>query len=326
MASEDKKSPDVSILICSRDRRKTLEDLCLNLLKMATRFSFEIIVVEETDSPAPIQGVLYVPHPVASRGIPYARNLALAHANGEIIIFLDDDCVIHDRWLDELLVPFQDGSVVGVQGGATVPETSTAIGWAESILGFPGGGIARVLQAKGESQTTKEISTLNCAYRKWVIEKVGGFDENLTFGSEDFLLAKEVCLHGRCLFVPNALIFHEARGTLKKIWQWFVRRGRAEMRLVKLRKLEEINLGSLLKGSISFKTFLVLLAGALFPGFFILIIFIALVLYFVVQLARYFGSWKLCNAPVMTIFLLPLVKLVMDSAMDWGRVRGLLLE
>jgi len=71
---------------------------------------------------------------------------------------------------------------------------------------------------------------------------------------------------------------------------------------------------------------LVLLAGALFPGFFILIIFIALVLYFVVQLARYFGSWKLCNAPVMTIFLLPLVKLVMDLAMDWGRMKGFLFD
>ena len=323
---EDLKAPLISILVCSKGRRKSLEVLVSTLKQIKSSHFFEIVVVEETDSPQALEGTIYVPHPIKNRGIPYARNLAMKYARGEIVVFVDDDCSISDGWLDSLLEPFLEDPVVGVQGGVTIPNTSNAIGWTESILGFPGGGISRVMRAKGKNQITKEISTLNCAYRKWVIEKVGGFDENLTLGSEDFLLAKQACLHGRCLFVPNALVFHEARGTLKKIWQWFVRRGRAEMRLVKLRKLEEINLGSLLKGSISFKTFLVLLAGALFPGFFILIIFIALVLYFVVQLARYFGSWKLCNAPVMTIFLLPLVKLVMDLAMDWGRMKGFLFD
>ncbi len=236
MEAKPLKSERVSILICSRDRRTDLERLITALKAIRASNAIEIVVVEETNTPSPIEGVNYIPHPVADRGFPFARNMAIQHASGDILVFLDDDCMIQGDWLTHLLDVFENPDVVGAQGGVTVPKTSNAIGWAESILGFPGGGIARIVQAKGESQTTKEISTLNCAYRKWVIEKVGGFDENMTLGSEDFLLAKQACLHGRCLFVPDALVYHKARGSLEKIWQWFVRRGRAEIRLVKLRK------------------------------------------------------------------------------------------
>jgi len=318
-----------SIVIPTKGRHESmLRTLDAVRCCLPSDMNLEIIVIEETDTPQPIreERVKYCPIPERGLGFGYVRNLGLRKAKGSIIIFVDDDVIPTQNWFENLFEPFAEESVVGVQGGVTVPESSNAIGWAESILGFPGGGISRVLQAKGENQTTREISTLNCAYRKWVIEKVGGFDENLTSGSEDYLLAKEACLYGQCLFAPDALVYHEARGTLKKIWHWFVRRGRAEMRLAKLRELEEINLGSILKRSITCKFLLVVLAGAFFHGFFIPLLIIAFAAYFVLQLARYFWPWKLSKAPVATIFLLPLVKLVMDSAMDWGRVRGLLLE
>jgi GT2 family glycosyltransferase len=324
--NETVKRPIVSILVCSRSRRESLEILIGTMKQMRSSYRFEIVVVEETDSPHELEGVTYVSHRVRNRGIPYARNLAMKYAHGEIVVFIDDDCTVCDGWLDLLLNPLSGESVIGVQGGVTVSQTANAVGWAESILGFPGGGIARVLQAKGENRSTREISTLNCAYRKWVIEKIGGFDENLILGSEDFLFARQACLHGRCLFVPDALVFHEPRGSLGGIWRWFVRRGRAETRLVKLRKVEEINLGFMLKRSIICKILLAVLAGAFFPGFLLPLLIIGIVTFCLVQLIRCFGSWKLSKAPVSTIFLLPLVKLVMDAATDWGRVRGLLLD
>lgn len=321
MEHKPNKTELISILICSRDRHDDLASLVHSLNKTAPSLPKEIVVVEETHKPAPIDGVKYISHPVLNRGIPYARNLAVTQASGEIILFLDDDCLITENWFDTLVEPFQDDTVVGVQGGVTVPFGTNSFGWAESILGFPGGGIRRVVEAKGEIGETTEISTLNCAYRKWVIEKVGGFDENLTLGSEDYLLAKQACLYGRCLFVPNALVFHEPRGSLKKIWRWFVRRGRAEMRLVKLRRIEETNLGSILRRSITCKFILVVLVGVFSPGFFTALLVLALLAYAILQFVRYFGPWKLSKAPLTTFFLLPLVKLVMDLATDWGRVR-----
>jgi len=181
----------VSIAICSRNRRKPLANLVHSLKTMKTKYRFEIVVIEETDNAWQVDGVQYIPHGMKNYGIAYARNLALANSNGEIIVFIDDDCSIHANWLNNLLEPFVDNSVAGVQGGVSVPESTNAIGWAESILGFPGGGFKRVLEARGKNQKSREISTLNCAYRRSVFDIIGGFNEKLSYGGEDYLLAKQ---------------------------------------------------------------------------------------------------------------------------------------
>jgi len=324
MPSENK-SDLVSVLICSRDRRKDLETLVCRIKKIDTSYSFEIVVVEETNDPITIEGTRYTPHPVANRGFPYARNLALENASGEIIIFVDDDCHIQAGWLDNLLEPFRDDSVVGVQGGVTVPSGTNAIGWAESLLGFPGGGISRVVLAKGEIKETREISTLNCAYRKWVLDKVGGFDERLKFGGEDYLLAKKACNLDKCVFAPNASVSHAARGNLSKILLWFYRRGRAEVGVLRTGKQKDTTPWTMFKGSVTVKLLLLLTCIVIldWPIAFIVLIFAA---YMSFQYYRYFRPWRLSGALFMALITLPLVKVAMDVGMDLGRFRGIILD
>jgi len=317
--------PDVEfvcILICSRNRREELENLVNNLKEMSTNRLFEIVVVEETDDPVPIEGTRYIPHPVANKGFPYARNLALQNASGEIVVFVDDDCTIHQGWLDNLLKPFSDELVVGVQGGVTVPSNTNAIGWAESILGFPGGGISRVVLAEGEIKETKEISTLNCAYRKWVLDKVGGFDERLKFGGEDYLLAKEACTFGKCVFAPNALVSHDARGNLLKIFRWFHRRGRAEISLAQSGWKRKEFLSYWLRSSLFVKLLLLTFLGFITSYVFLLII-AAFVTYYFFHVFNYQSFYKKSNAPILSLMILPLVKTIIDLGNDFGRFRGL---
>ena len=313
----------ISILICSSDRRKDLEKLIDSLKGVNTAYAYEIVVVEETDYPLPIDGIRYIPHPVCNRGIPYARNLALANAKGNIVVFLDDDCQIYDGWLDKLLQPFDDFSVVGIQGGVTAPDSTNAIGWAESILGFPGGGISRILKANRKVQETREISTLNCAYRKWVIQEVGGFDDRLKFGGEDYVFAKLACNYGRCLFVPEATVNHEARGSLIKIWQWFSRRGLADVDVIRIVLQSDRTFLTLIKSSLTIKLFTFLLTVLFSPYFNGFLIPLILLMYVFFQYARYFGAWRSSKAPFSALIVLPLVKVVMDIGMDWGRIRGL---
>lgn len=326
MASSIHSNNLISLLICTRDRRTRLLPLVESLKGIDSNRSFEIIVVEETDAPEPIEGIRYVSHPVADYGIAYARNLSLANAKGEIIVFLDDDCRIHDDWLERLLEPFNDDNVIGVQGGVTVPESANAMGWAESILGFPGGGIRRVLNAKGELQETREISTLNCAYRRWVIEKVGGFDQRLNLGGEDNLLAKQVCNHGRCLFVPAALVSHEARGSLARIWHWFVRRGRAEITLLRTANQKDMNLWTIFRSSLAPKLCLLLMLSLTFSAVALPLIVFSVLAYTLFQYVRYHESCRKSDAPHWALAVLPLVKLTMDAAMDWGRFRGIIFD
>jgi GT2 family glycosyltransferase len=310
----------ISILICSRDRRKALQSLCSNLLKLDTGFPFEIIVVEETDTATPIPGVNYVSHPVTNRGISYARNLALTHTNGEILVFLDDDCTIHDQWLDKLLAPFQNEIVVGVQGGVIVPRETNAVGWAETILGFPGGGVRRVLESKGRTLETREISTLNCAYRKRIIDRIGGFDERLKLGAEDYILAKQACEHGRCLFVPDAMVSHKARGRLDHIWRWFIRRGRADIDAIRVTGWNRAKYEWLIRSSLLLKIFFFLALCVLFPSSAVPLTVCSVLLYFLSLYVRYYKSWKMAQIPIKPFLLIPVVKFVMDLAIDAGRI------
>ncbi|MBW1997079.1 MAG: glycosyltransferase [Deltaproteobacteria bacterium] len=310
----------VSILICSKDRRRELENLVDTLKAMDTQHPFEIVVVEETDKPMPLKGARYVSHPVANKGIPYARNLALSHGRGEIIVFLDDDCIIHDQWLDKLLAPFEDGSVVGVQGGVTVPPHTNATGWVEAIVGVPGGNIRRVLEAKGKNIETREISTLNCAYRRRAVDKVGGFDSRLKITGEDYVLAKKICRLGRCLFVPDAMVSHEARGRLSLIWRWFIRRGRADIDVIKVTGWDMPKFIWLLRSSILLKILALGLICTLLPGLVVLFLSTAIVGYFLSQYARYYATWKKARISLRPLVLIPAVKFVMDLAIDTGRI------
>jgi glycosyltransferase involved in cell wall biosynthesis len=281
--------------------------------------------VEETNNPEPIDGTVYIAHPLLHKGIAYARNLALKNSAGDIIVFIDDDCSIHDNWLDHLLMPFEEKSVVGAQGGVTVAANTNAVGWVESVLGFPGGGVSRIIQANGKIQETQEISTLNCGYRKHIIENAGGFDERLKFGGEDYLLAKKICQFGTCVFVPHAMVSHAARGGLIKIWKWFKRRGKAEIAVVQTGEYAQANLKAVSCSSVSIKILILAIVALVFPGISWCLIVSFIAAYGILQYSRYFKPMRNSKAPLSALALLPLVKFTMDIAMDWGRLQGLIL-
>jgi GT2 family glycosyltransferase len=308
-----------------------LEALVARIMDFTVWFEIEIIVVEETDSPRPIAGVVYTSHPVRNRGIGYARNLALKHAKGSILVFVDDDCRIPRGWLETLVKPLiENMTVVGVQGGVTVPSTANAIGWAETLLGFPGGGLKRIIESCGIEQPTRNISTLNCAYAADVLVKIGGFNETLVSGSEDYLLGQMASERGACLFHPSAFVEHEPRGSLRKIWQWFRVRGRADIELVRTNQLSDFNHSYLMKSSLSAKLFVYAgvccAAAVLAPQLGAILFLGGLAGYYGCQIARFYRVWLSSGCRRNVLFLMPVVKAAMDIATDYGRIQRLVHE
>jgi len=313
----------LSILIITRDRRDMLNRLLNDLHRQKFRGEFEIVVVEETDDPAPPPGVRYVPHPLRNKGIAFARNLSLEHADHDLLVFVDDDCRVEPDWLERLTTPFDDQKILGVQGGVAVPDTTGGIGWAESLLGFPGGGITRVFQAKGEIQKTTEISTLNAAYRKDAVITAGGFSDQARFGGEDFLLAREVAKQGSLYFVPDAEVKHEARGNLGAIWQWFVRRGKAEVGIM-MAGLAPAGYGRFLVGASLLLKLLILLVLIPWLGVWPLLLF---PLIYIGRLwYRFRWVFSQSRIPSASVWVLPLVKVSMDLASDVGRTKAWLFR
>ena len=138
----------VSIIIISRDRHDVLLDTVSALLQQVQKQKLdartEVIVVEEGDAAQPIPDTRYRHLPRRNYGFGYARNRGLQIASGDIIIFIDDDIMPSEHWLERLLAPFADPNVMAVAGGIVPsPQGLGVVGASLGRLGLPGGGPSR---------------------------------------------------------------------------------------------------------------------------------------------------------------------------------------
>ena len=235
------RTPLVSIVIHTRDKLEFLEPCVESLLEKTRYAAFEVIVVdnqsEDPDTLAYLerlarrpQGrirVLRYPHP-----FNYAAqsNLAAAHAQGEYLLFLNNDTqIVQPEWLDEMMIHAQRPEV-GVVGARLVfPETGR-IQHAGCILGMgaprlAGHPYAGVLGLEdpgylGRAQAVQNYSAVTGAcllVRKALYERVGGMDET-RFGVlyNDVDLCLRISEQGaRVVWTPDATVVHHGSASLR---------------------------------------------------------------------------------------------------------------
>lgn len=140
-----------------------------------------------------------------NQGPAAARNLGIEHAVAPIVLFLDSDVLPEPdvvRSLTEALERHADW-----QG-------------AEAQL-VPVGGKTTILWEAPRSESGGHYHTAGIAYRKSVLESVGGLDEGFSRAAcEDVELAVQVLPHGPIGFVPEAVVRHpRRRRTVASTWK-----------------------------------------------------------------------------------------------------------
>lgn len=312
----------VSVVICTRDRPADLARAIASIRAASEAGrAVDVVVVEEAAAPRAIPGVRYVHLPAMSRGFGHARNVGLRETPGDLVVFVDDDCEVEAGWLEALTAPFaEDPRVLGVAGAVLVRDCG-AIGYAENVLGFPGGGLRYRHAAGGRVVPARHLSTCNCAYRREAVLRAGGFREDARLGGEDFLLAERVTALGPCVYAPAAVVYHRPRGRLAAVFRWFVRRGRSDVGLLGAATDRAAFARFLLRGSWTLRGLVLLAILAWRP---------ALALALPAAAAAYYAAilWRFRFARAYPAYrrawwVVPVVKLTMDLGAEVGRLTAL---
>ena len=173
-----------------------------------------IVVDDASDDPTPaVAGRFDVRLIVQgrNRGQSAARNVGVAAARGDIIAFLDSDCIARPGWLRELVPYFQDDRVALVGGRVGAVADDRRMDRYESVCSALDMGDEPVL-GRG-TNSVFYVPTCNMLIRRAVYAQVGGLDEGLHVG-EDVDLCWRVMAAGHHLYyTPRGRVLHRHRSS-----------------------------------------------------------------------------------------------------------------
>ena len=211
--------PFVSVVIPTYNRKEMLKD-CLESLfnQNYPKGEYEIIVVDDgsTDGTNEVIQSLSEKHKLKyfyqeNKGPAAARNLGIENSEGEIICFIDDDCIADRDWIKNLIKGYTDDKIGGVGGRTIGYNPKNVIEKFQDYLFIP-----KVI----DNSYLPSINTANASYRRSILIEVSGFDPRFRT-NEDYDLGIRVRKGGyRLRYMPSAIVYHKHRedffGLLKR--------------------------------------------------------------------------------------------------------------
>jgi GT2 family glycosyltransferase len=145
------------------------------------------------------------------RGLPAARNRALALARAPLVVFLDDDVRLEPGCLDAHRVALEEPGVAGTVGA--IEERGMAWNARRTACRVGLDGRVRVRLEGGAARDVGSVKGCNMGFRRAAVEAVGGFDEGYrgtAFLEETDLSTRLRRAGHRLRYIPAARLIHLA--------------------------------------------------------------------------------------------------------------------
>jgi len=235
-----------SIIVCTHNRAESLQRTILSLGKQSfPGGNLEIIIVDNAsiDETRPIVARIREDYPFPLRYVfepalklSKARNRGLSVAQGEVVIFIDDDAIPRKRdWARSLAGAYKDPAV-GAAGGDAYPvwPDGKAPAWLPGLLSY-NLGITRFNRRKIiRCRYPNYPFGVNISFRAESVRQLEGFSNHLGRAGDRPLAGEEqeLCMRLekaglKVLYVPHASVDHFIRPE-KLTRRWFESRSRCE--------------------------------------------------------------------------------------------------
>lgn len=241
---------DISVILCTYNRCDSLVKVLESIseVKGSPNFTWELVIVDNNSkdqTEAVVKrfinaGGIHIRYLFESRqGKSFALNTGIEAAQGEILVFTDDDVTVHPDWLLEIKRIFDTYACMGV-GGKIIPVLGSEIpSWLSLEGPFMGPLVAFDLGTE-PCVLKKTPFGANMAFRKEAFRTYGLFRTDLgpikgnPMGKgEDSELSSRLLAAGETMmYAPDAVVYHPAeqeRMSKKYFTEWFFNLGRATM-------------------------------------------------------------------------------------------------
>ncbi len=204
MGSDQPPTPLISVVITVRDEEQHLRGLLDSLLSQEAPFEIVVVESESRDRTLAIAQRYARRYPTlvrafsrpGSRGI--GRNVGVRAARGDFVAFIDGDCFADSAWLHHLRRGLREADVAA---GQTVVVGRSRYGSLQRVE----------LYQSGYDVT---YPSCNLAYRRTLFEELGGFDPGFITAEDIDLNLRAVRSGASIRYVPEAIVYHEARANV----------------------------------------------------------------------------------------------------------------